>query len=35
MRFAMSWRSVAMVAFTLASLAVVLYTLGAPNYHGG
>jgi hypothetical protein len=34
MTLAISWRRLAITAFTLASLAMVLYTLGAP-VHGG
>jgi hypothetical protein len=31
----LSWRRAVAVVFTLATLATVLYTLGAPNYQGG
>jgi hypothetical protein len=32
---AIPWQRLALTAFTLASLAVLLYTLGAPDYVGG
>jgi hypothetical protein len=35
MTLTLFWRRVAVVAFTLASLAIVLYTLGAPYELGG
>lgn len=30
-----TWQRVALIAFTLASVAVLLYTLGAPSWGGG
>ena len=35
MTLSISWRRVVLVAFTLASLATLLYTIGAPYEHGG
>jgi hypothetical protein len=32
---AIPWQRLALTALTLASLALVLYTLGAPDYVGG
>jgi hypothetical protein len=32
---AISWQRLALTALTLASIAVLLYTLGAPSYDGG
>jgi hypothetical protein len=29
------WQRMALIAFTLASVAVLLYTLGAPEFGGG
>jgi hypothetical protein len=31
----LSWRRLTLAAFTLASLALLLYTVGAPFEHGG
>jgi hypothetical protein len=35
MIYAITWRRVALVVFTLATFAVLLYTVGAPFEHGG
>jgi hypothetical protein len=32
---AIAWRRLAFAAFTLATLALLLYTVGAPFEHGG
>ncbi|CAG7598984.1 conserved hypothetical protein [Actinacidiphila bryophytorum] len=32
---AIPWQRIALTALTLASIAVLLYTLGAPDYVGG
>ena len=35
MSHTLTWQRIALIAFTLASVAALLYTLGAPNYQGG
>ncbi len=35
MTLSITWRQVAYAMFTLASLALLLYTIGAPHEHGG
>jgi hypothetical protein len=30
-----TWRRITLAAFTLATLALLLYTIGAPHEHGG
>lgn len=31
----LSWRRLTLALFTLATLALLLYTIGAPHEHGG
>jgi hypothetical protein len=31
----LSWHRIALALFTLATLALLLYTIGAPHEHGG
>lgn len=31
----LTWQRLALIAFTLVSVAVLLYTLGAPDWTGG
>ncbi len=35
MTLSITWRQVAYAMFPLASLALLLYTIGAPHEHGG
>jgi hypothetical protein len=35
MTLSINWRRVVLAVFTLASLATLLYTIGAPYEHGG
>ncbi|SOE24821.1 hypothetical protein SAMN05442782_1476 [Streptomyces sp. OK228] len=35
MSHTLTWQRLALIAFTLTSVAVLLYTLGAPGWTGG